>query len=64
MTTDMSMKGLFIRNSFTNIKFDLVIQGIFPAYFLKIVVFKNQKEKKKESAPEDLPLKVQGHKTE
>ena len=42
----MSMKGLFIRNSFTNIKFDLVIQGIFPAYFLKIVVFKNQKEKK------------------
>jgi len=45
MTTDMSMKGLFIRNSFTNIKFDLVIQGIFPAYFLKIVVFNNQKEK-------------------
>jgi len=39
------MEGLFIRNSFTNIKFDLVIQGIFPAYFLKIVVFNNQKEK-------------------
>jgi len=39
------MKGLFIRNSFTNIKFDLVIKGIFPAYFVKIVVFKNWKEK-------------------
>jgi len=41
------MKGLFIRNSFTNIKFDLVIQGIFSAYFLKIAVFKNQKENKR-----------------
>ena len=48
MTTDMSMTGLFIRNSFTNIKFDLVIEGIFPAYFLKIVVFKIQKGNKKE----------------